>query len=108
VDGKRGSGTSQGAPGIDAPPSDRRISARNRPASGALHGHDHRTWRAQFDSAEIDVGGAQHVTVNLGIKGAGANVEIVIVYIHRVTGGVAPVAVHNETVNPSTAEDLGM
>jgi hypothetical protein len=45
--------------------------------------------------------------VNLGIKGAGANVEIVIVYIHRVTGGVAPVAVHNETLNPSTAEDFG-
>jgi hypothetical protein len=61
----------------------------------------------RIDPAEIDVGGAQHVTVNLGIKGAGANVEIVIVYIHRVTGGVAPVAVHNETLNPSTAEDFG-
>ena len=54
-----------------------------------------------IESREIDVGGAQHVTVNVSISGAGASVECEILFVHRFGGGVGLAHVHTETMNPS-------
>jgi hypothetical protein len=53
------------------------------------------------DSNEIDVGGAQQVTVRVGIQGAVADVEYEIVFIHReASGGAAFVPVQTDTFSP--------
>jgi hypothetical protein len=57
----------------------------------------------RVDSAEIDVGGAQHVAVNVGIKGAGASVDCTIAFVHRpgpAGSGQGVAAVHTESMNP--------
>lgn len=53
-----------------------------------------------IESREIDVGGAQHVAVNVSIGGPGESVECEILFIHRLGGGVGLAHVHTETMEP--------
>jgi hypothetical protein len=49
----------------------------------------------------IDVGGAQHITVNVGIGRVGASVECQILFVRRVGGSVAHAPIHIETLETS-------
>lgn len=54
-----------------------------------------------IESREIDVGGAQHIAVNVSIGDHGASVECEILFVHRLPhAGVGAAHVHTERMEP--------
>jgi hypothetical protein len=55
----------------------------------------------RVESEEIDVGGAQHITVNVGIGRIGVSVECLILFVRRVGGSVTHAHMLTETLETS-------
>jgi hypothetical protein len=55
----------------------------------------------QVESGEIDVGGAQHITVNVAIGRIGASVQCRIVFVRRAGSSLTQAPVFTDTLEPN-------